>query len=280
MKALTFKIPKTGERSFRVQVDEVDHFYDRFHHHSELQITLIVESQGSLFVGDSITTFRPGDLFIIGPNMPHLLKNDKPFAKSISIFFSKEAFGAAFFRLPELSKINNLLQRAEKGLRILGKSKERIAEKVAKIVEKEGFERLLLLFSILHDLSEHNRMESLSRTSFASNSGDFQSEKISRVFQFVMDNYQRPVKLEEVAAIVNLSVSAFCRYFKLRTRSTFARFINEIRISSACRQLIETDDSVSEICYRTGFNNVSNFNRQFKMITGYTPTQYLSKHRV
>lgn len=286
MKALSFKIPKTGEHSFNVQVDEVPHFYDRLHLHPELQITLIQQSHGSLFVGDSISTFRPGDLFIIGPNIPHALKNDSSFftddqltAKSISVFFSKEAFGPAFFQLPELSKINTFLTKAERGLRILGAEKDSIAEKILKIVEVNGFDRLLLLFSILQDLANHEQTESLSKLSFSSKSNELQSEKISRVFQFIMDNYHRPVKLEEAAEIANLSVSAFCRYFKLRTRSTFARFLNEIRISTACKQLIESEYSVSEICYQVGFNNISNFNRQFKLITGFTPSQYLLKHR-
>jgi AraC-like DNA-binding protein len=285
MKALSFKIPKTGETSFNVQVDEVPHFYDRLHLHPELQITLIQKSHGTLFVGDSISTFKAGDLFIIGPNIPHALKNDASFynnenfnAKSISIFFSKEAFGDSFFQLPELFKINDFLNNAEKGLRVLGENND-IKEKVVKIVKQKGFNRLLLLFSILQDLANHKQMENLSRISFSAKSNELQSEKISRIFQFIMDNYHRPIKLEEAAEIANLSVSAFCRYFKLRTRSTFSRFLNEIRVSTACKQLIGSEYSVSEVCYQVGFNNISNFNRQFKIITGFTPSQYLSKHR-
>ena len=285
MKALSFKIPKTGETSFNVQIDENVHFYDRLHLHPELQITLIEKSHGTLFVGDSISTFHPGDLFIIGPNIPHALKNDTSYyqdkdlvAKSISIFFSKEAFGDNFFQLPELSKINEFLNHAEKGLRVLGENIE-LKEMILKIEKQKGFNRLLLLFSILQNLANHKNLESLSRISFSATSNELQSEKISRVFQFIMDNYHRPIKLEEAAEITNLSVSAFCRYFKLRTRSTFSRFLNEIRVSTACKQLIESEYSVSEICYQVGFNNISNFNRQFKIITGFTPSQYLSKHR-
>ena len=287
MKALSFKIPKTGETSFNVQVDDVPHFYDRLHFHPELQITLVQKSHGTLFVGDSISTFRPGDLFIIGPNIPHVVKNDHLFykeenlkAKSISIFFSKEAFGDTFFELPELTKINDFLNKADKGLRILGGPKIKIAEKILKLVHLKGFESLLMFFSILKDLANHKQIETLSRISFSAKNNALQSEKISRVFQFIMDNYQRPIKLEEAAKITNLSVSAFCRYFKLHTRSTFSRFLNEIRISTACKQLIESEYSVSEICYHVGFNNISNFNRQFKIITGLTPSQYLAKQKV
>ena len=285
MRALSFKIPKTKETSFNVQIDEVNHFYDRLHLHPELQITLIQKSHGTLFVGDSISTFREGDLFIIGPNVPHALKNDALFyeneklgAKSISIFFSKEAFGDSFFELPELSKINTLINKAERGLKVLGENED-LKEKILKIKNLKGFDRLLLLFAILQELANHPQLEMLSRISFSANNDELQSEKISRVFQFVMDNYHRPIKLEEAAQITNLSVSAFCRYFKLRTRSTFSRFLNEIRISTACKQLIESEYSVSEICYQVGFNNISNFNRQFKNITGFTPSQYLSRHR-
>ena len=286
MKPVSFKIPRTGEGSFNVQVDEVTHFYDRLHFHPEMQITLIQKSHGTLFVGDSISTFQPGDLLVIGPNVPHTLKNDDSFykneklqARSISIFFSKAAFGEVFFQLPELSKINSFLTKAERGIRILGKNKKNIEEKVLAIVAKEGFQRLLLLFSILQDLSNHDQTEQLSRMSFSPQSNELQSQKINRVLQFIMDNYHHPIKLEEVADIANLSISAFCRYFKLRTRSTFSRFLNEIRIAAACKLLMETENSVSEICYEVGFNNLSNFNRQFKKITGFTPSQYHAKYR-
>jgi len=138
---------------------------------------------------------------------------------------------------------------------------------------------MLKLFEILDRLSKNMEKEFLSNMSFPSQSNDFQHEKINQVFQFVMDNYQRPVSLEEAAAVANLSISAFCRYFKLRTGKTFIQFINELRISTACKFLIEEELSVSEACYKAGFSNLSNFNRQFKKITHYTQREYLAQHQ-
>lgn len=286
MKALSFKIPKTGESSFRVQVDEAPHFYDRLHQHPELQITMIVESTGTLFLGDGITTFQEGDLFVIGPNIPHTFKNEAIFhkdveskAKSISIFFSEAAFGKDFFNLPELAKVKNLFKDAEKGIRIGGKAKEIIGAKLKSIVNENGFKKMLTLFEILEELSGATEKTFMSTMSFSGQIKDPKSEKINQVFQFIMDNYHQPVSLEQAAAVANLSVSAFCRYFKLRTQKTFGRFINELRISTACKLLIEKEVSASEACYQSGFNNLSNFNRQFKKMTGYTPREYRGKHQ-
>jgi len=123
-------------------------------------------------------------------------------------------------------------------------------------------------------------VELLSNLSFLGNPTSSESKKLETVFQYMLDHHQRTIKLKEVAKIANLSVSAFCRFFKLRTRKTFSQFVNEFRISVACKKLLLDDFTISEICYEVGFTNLSNFNRQFKKITGFTPSQYMVKHRM
>jgi len=282
MKILPFKIPQSEERSFRVQVDELSHFYDRFHHHPELQITLIEKSHGTLLIGNSISTFEEGDLFIIGANVPHSFRNHESFytdqelsAKSISIFFNERSLGLEFFKLPELRKVYALLKEADKGIQIKGEARAFVQSIINEMLTKQGLPRLLNLLQILDHLSTSEEVTFLSSIHFSIQPETLESKKLEAIFQFVLDHHDRPIKLEEVAKIANLSVSAFCRFFKARTRKTFSRFVNEFRISVACKELLAGEHSISEICYRVGFTNLSNFNRQFKEIVGYAPSRYV-----
>ena len=286
MKVLPFKIPKTTSESFRVQIDDVPYFYDRLHNHPELQITLVKKSYGTLFVGDSISSFQEGDVHVIGSNVPHVMKNDPVFYEdeeqtsySISVFFNKESFGKEFFNLPEMQKVKDLIKNAERGIRIEGETKKVLTKKIEDIEKAEGFDRFLLLLSILNSIANSEEWSYLSNISFNVTNNDVSDKKLNDVFQYVMDNYASPIGLDEIASVANMSTSAFCRYFKLRTRKTFIRFLNEFRIGTACRELVEKNTSVSIVCYEVGFNNVSNFNRQFKTITGLTPSQYTQKYR-
>lgn len=288
MKVLPFKVPVSEETSFRVQVDRMKHFYDKFHHHQEVQITWIQKSHGSLLVGNTIANFEENDLLIIGANVPHSFQNDEIFyqknknlsAEAVSILFNENAFGTSFFDLPEMKKIRNFIKNADKGYRIKGETKQEIIAHLKLIEKKNGVERFLILMEILTLLSTSKEVAFLSNLSFLGNPTSSESKKLETVFQFMLDHHQRTIKLEEVAKVANLSVSAFCRFFKLRTRKTFSQFVNEFRISVACKKLLLDDFSISEICYEVGFTNLSNFNRQFKKITGFTPSQYVLKHRI
>jgi AraC-like DNA-binding protein len=262
------------------------HFYDKFHHHREVQITWIQKSHGSLLMGNAIATFAENDLLVIGANVPHSFRNDEIFyqknkklaAEATSILFDENAFGKSFFDLPEMKNIKNFIKNADKGYRINGETKEEIIAQLKVMEEKNGTERFLILMEILNRLSFSKEVELLSNLSFLGNPTSSESKKLEMVFQYMLDHHQRTIKLEEVAKIANLSVSAFCRFFKLRTRKTFSQFVNEFRISVACKKLLLDDFSISEICYEVGFTNLSNFNRQFKKITGFTPSQYVVKH--
>ena len=286
MKILPFKFPKSEENSFRVQIDEVSHFYDRFHHHPELQITLIEKSHGTLLIGNSISSFQEGDLFVIGANVPHSFRNHESFyknknlqAKSISVFFNENSLGPAFFNLPELKKVKAFLKEADRGISIKGETNAFVFSIIKTLHLETGLSRILSLLEILNKISNSKEVEFLSNIGFSTNPSTLESKKLEAIFQYVLDHYERTIKLEEVAAIANLSISAFCRFFKARTQKTFSKFVNEFRISVACKKLITDDYSISEICYQVGFTNLSNFNRQFKEITGFTPSGFMTMHK-
>lgn len=278
MKALSYKIPMTEEVSVRVQEDRMSHFFDRMHFHPEYQFTLIIKGFGNCLVGDQMVEFGEGDVFFLGSNLPHLFKCDDSFYQNpdlgvyaISVFFRQETFGESFFALPELLEIKALLQKSSRGLLILGNEKEQLKEMLLATPGKKKFERLQLLLTMLHICSQAEAKE-LSNLNWL-NIGAERDDRMGRVLQFLMDHYGQNIRLEEVAAIANLSHSAFCRFFKLRTGKTFVRFLNEVRIGIACRRLREENLSVSAIAYEVGFQNLSNFNRQFKQIVGKKPSE-------
>lgn len=284
MKALSFRIPKTEQTSFRVQIDEEAYFYDRLHYHPEWQITLILQGRGTLFVGDGINRFQEGDVFIIGSNVPHLLKSDpvyysaeSPKVQAISLFFEKNSFGNGFFEIPEIQQIWAFLDLTSRGVRVFGKIKSQLQELIMEIVEQNGFQRFQNLLTTLHLFSECEEVELLSNSSFTEAQRETDGERLNNVLQFSLNNYQKHIMLEEAAAVANMSVSAFCRYFKLHTRKSYLQFLNELRISAACKLLSEQEVNISQICYDVGFNNLSNFNRQFKKVTGFTPSSYLKR---
>lgn len=284
MKPLLFRIPKTETESFRVQVDDLPYFYDTLHFHPEWQITLILESTGTQFVGDNVARFQPFDIYFLGSNLPHVFRNDAGYymqsmrAYSVSIYFRGDILGENFFDIPETHHLKTLLTEASRGFRIRNKETNTLTKLVKSIIHKNGFEKLLTFLEILNAISASPDKEFLSSIAYQSTQKETDNQRINDVFEFLMRNYEREVNLEEVAGIASMTPNAFCRFFKLRTRKTFSEFLNDIRIGHACRMLQNGDTSVLEVCFANGFNNVSNFNRQFKNRTNMTPSAYLRKY--
>ncbi|MCG8475350.1 MAG: AraC family transcriptional regulator [Cytophagales bacterium] len=285
-KPLLFKIPTSEKESFRVQLDDQAYFYDPLHFHPELQLTYIVEGTGTFFIGDHIQNFKAGDVILIGSNLTHVFRNEKAYyeegstlrAKAISVFFTETSFGEKFFSLPEAYLIKRLLQKSVRGLMFKKVARQKIASKMRVLYQKEGFDRMLYFLELLQEMARTEDIEFLSSIGYSRYLRESDSKKINDVFEFVLANFSKPIKLQEVADIANMSVTSFCRYFKLRTRKTFSLFLNEIRVGHACKLLKENQFNISEICYECGFNNISNFNRQFKAITDFTPTEYKKRY--
>lgn len=282
MKVLPFKIPKTSQESFRLQEDIEIHFYDNLHQHPETQLTLILESEGKLIAGDYIGTFKPGDVFLIGPNLPHVFRNEAIYysgnsqrkAHSISVFFEWQAFGDKFLSLPEVSSLKEFSKVSARGLIIKNPLRNRIAQLLKLLFKTSELDRLIVLLKILNLLSKSADTQPLASSAINTILDEADGKKLSDVYRFTMNEYARKIQLEEVASIANMTVNAFCRYFKKRTRKSYIDFLTEIRIGHARKLLQEQDLSISQICYEVGFNNLSNFNRKFKEVCGITPTEY------
>ncbi|MBG6130511.1 AraC-like DNA-binding protein [Aquimarina sp. EL_43] len=276
MKALPFKIPKSSTDTLIVQEDKEVVFYDKFHQHEEIQISIIISGEGSLIVGDTITDYKANDILIFGSNVPHVLKSASSPIKSymISLFFTKESFGNLFFKLPEFNDLSGFFRNSVYGIRVFSK-KEKLKKQFLKIVEKkEKLDRFTIFLKILKILKTSNIKtisSFISKRAYTDNEG----KRMAKVFQVVMNEFNRDFSLKEVADLANMTPNAFCRYFKQRTNKTFFQFLIEVRIENACRLISrELDITISEVSYRSGFKNLSNFNRKFKEIKGMTPSDY------
>lgn len=281
MKALSFKIPKTVNESIRVQVDHQPYFYDSFHYHPEIQISYIVKGSGTRIIGNSVGRFNKDDLYVIGSNIPHIFKSnqsyyqkDSPLSHAISFYFTENAFGEQFFSLPETQEIQLILNNSKKIVYYDGKNISKVKKYFLEITQLDKFEKLQMFFKILNKISKLENKKLLSKTSYEQSNTEKYGKRINDIFDFVINNYQRSISLEKASEIANLSTTAFCRFFKERTRKSFTEFVNEVRIGEACKLLINGDLNITQVSYEVGFNNISNFNRKFKSITKLTPSEY------
>lgn len=283
MQPLLIKVNVPQKASFTVNryVHE-DHFPGIWHFHDEYELTLILESSGTRMVGDNIDRFTEGDLIFIGKNLPHTWRNDElhTFAKAeaLVLHFLDRFCGPGFFDIPEMIKIRRLLDRSHRGIKVTGRTRDEVAALLLKMEQAAGADKVILLLSVLHLLAASGELFDLSSEGFASSIDDPCSDRLNQVYEYVMNNFQEDISLVKVAAVANMSPTAFSRYFKSRTRKSFTRFLIELKIGYACKLLMKEDMTVTHVCYESGFQNLSNFNQQFKTITGLTPKKYQLLH--
>lgn len=250
----------------------------KYHFHPQYELTWIQKSSGKRYVGRNVTGYAEGDLVLVGPDTPHcwLSENDisDNSAQAVVIQFSNDFAGELLWEIPEMNEIKALLQKAKAGLQITGITRQQVIEKLTACITKKGFYLFVGLLEILHIIavSEENQ---LIDPEFAATINSFsESERFQKVYQFLIENYLNEIKLESVAGIAHLSPTSFCRFFKLVTHKTLMEVITDFRIHHACSLLSSTSKPVSEICFESGFGNISYFNKKFKAITGHHPMAY------
>lgn len=282
------KIFSNLSSSIAVKREIVPYMDYPWHYHPEFEIIFVEKSYGIRLMGNHIGNFFDGDLMFISPNLPHVWKNDKDFYQNNNdllvdvyvIQFREDALREGFFDLPEFTHIKKLFVLGRQGILIKGKAHSEIAELVKKVYYSSGIDRLILFLKTLDSFANTMEYDLLSSPGYTTSFNIADSDRINKVMNFLMENYTHDIKLEEIAKIVNLNKSSFCRYFKYRTHKTFSQFLNEIRIAHACKLLVHVEKTISEICYETGYNNISHFNKQFKLINGLTAKAYKDKYIV
>jgi AraC-like DNA-binding protein len=275
------KVEANINHSFHINHINVDFFPSLRHFHPEVEILLVVQGTGTRYVGDSVEPFAPGDLVMIGPNVSHEWCSDKPAgnssAEAIYILFNTEIMGNEFWNLPESRIILKIIQKAGRGIKLTGRTRDEVASLMKRIDTSYGFTRIILLMSILEMIAFNGEYQYLATPVVQNTIDERDGERLNKVYRYVLDNCQQDISLGRAASLANLSKPAFCRYFKKRANKTFVRFLNEIRIGRACRFLVNENYSIAEICYSCGYNNISYFIRQFHAVTGFTPLGYRKK---
>jgi AraC-like DNA-binding protein len=280
-KPLLQKLPLTFGSSFLIDRFESPYFDTPWHYHQEIEIVLCDGGFGKKFVGNHVSDYMEGDLAILGSNLPHWYRADDACSQhqkpaSIVLHFLDDCFGKDFFESEEMTEIKYFLKTANLGIEFYGETRTKIQEKIQSLLNADKVARLLGLIEILHLMSTTKEYQFLSENAIVGVSKK-DSERMNEVFNYVLKNFKNDINLSEIANKTRFSEAAFCRYFKLRTQKTFVEFVNEIRIEYACKLLTENDLNILEICYESGFKNLSNFNRQFRKYTNNNPKTYRKK---
>lgn len=278
MKATLEKIEPVFGNSFTIRKFTDINYLSKpyWHFHPEYEIVYISNGRGKRHIGEHVSFYEQGDLIFLGPNMPHFGFSEELYDEHVEIVVQmrEDFLGADFLQRPELSAIRQLFERAHLGITFHGETKHRIGERLVRLVEYNGFDRMMQLLYILQDLAHSQEYTLLNAGGIALEVNAHDHERMRSIYEFVDDNFHRHIALEEVAHVISMTVPAFCRYFKRLTNKTFTQFVNEYRIAHACRMLADEHLSISAVSYESGFNNLSHFNKLFRHITGFSPRDY------
>ena len=275
----SFEQITTGiENSFSVIELNLNRFEGPYHFHPEIELTWIRNSSGKRFVGINISDYEPGDLVLLGANIPHcwqsMNESSPDNAQAVVIQFHSNFAGDTFLKLPELKKIQELILKSEAGIIIQGETKSKIISKINQCLTADKLHRILILIEILDLISNSEETKLIDQPLTWHNTLSADAERFQNIFSYLIQNYQQDISLKTVAGIANMTPNAFCRYFKNVTRKTLVESVRELRINQACQLLRNTVKPINEICFESGFGNISYFNKTFKEATGYAPLHY------
>ncbi|MCH2083629.1 MAG: AraC family transcriptional regulator [Saprospiraceae bacterium] len=247
-----------------------------WHFHPEYEIVYISNGRGKRHIGGHISFYEDGDLIFLGPNLPHFGFTEELNEEHVEyvIQLKEDFLGKDFLQKPEMKAIKQLLERSKNGISFSSSTKKLVGKELSSMYKADPFGRLIHLLSILQimALTEDYQTLNANGLSFEVNGQD--QERMEIIYQLVESNFQQQIPLEQVAKEINMTVPAFCRYFKKLTSKTFTRFVNEFRIAHASQMLADEHLSIANVSYESGFNNLSHFNKQFKIITGLSPREY------
>jgi AraC-like DNA-binding protein len=275
MKPFVEKLPLSQNTSFVARTYRTPHFEVSWHQHIEYELILFTEGEGRAFIGNYIGEFETGDIFFLGSNLPHTFQKaqNELITSAVVVQFTDHFWGNDFIELPECKSLKILFETAAQGLKLKNGLAAKLSPLIRELEQLQGLSRIIRLCECLQMIAATPDYETIStqevKTFQARNRG-----RIDKIFQYTIENFTEPISLADVAGTAGMSIPAFCSYFKKSTKKTYIDFLNEIRIGHACKLLIDTQKSVLEICYESGFNTLANFNKQFLKMKKLTPTGY------
>lgn len=270
--------PLTANDCFTIFSREKSQFDFPLHSHEDMELNLILDAHGSRrIVGDHIGQTDSRELVLIGSNLPHgwfSEQDSKQTIREVTIQFHRDLFDPKFLKRNQMINLRNLLENSRRGILFSPATAAQMSPRILNLREKSGFDSILELLSILHDLSIARDSRLLSDATFAAEHVKHGNKKIESVFEYLHRNFMQPVTLAEVARIANMSEVSFSRFIKRHTGYSFVDNLNEIRLGQVTRLLIDTTQNIGEIAFKCGFNNMANFNRIFKSKKGLTPKEF------
>ncbi|PQV51492.1 AraC-like DNA-binding protein [Jejuia pallidilutea] len=281
MKTLVEKWTPSNEQSFIVKEYSITREYGEesevlMRRHDEYEITVIIGGSGKRIVGNVIENFSEGDIFMLGPLVPHSVQVDEgQKVEGLTVHFLDSAFGKGFFDLPENRQILQLLKDSHFGVTYKGVAYRSIVEKLKKMIALNSFDRMIELFQLLSSISKLKNRQLISSQGFTKITKNKDYVLVNKTFDYIMTRFEKePIPLEDISKHVNMSPSTFCRFFKKHFQMTYTHFMNEVRIGHACKLLQDTNKNIAQIAYSSGYNHLTHFNKQFKRIMGYSPKEY------
>lgn len=250
-----------------------------WHFHPEMELVYVDKGQGKRHIGNHLSYFNNSQLLLIGANLPHNGFTDRLTTNGSEtlIQFKEDFLGVNFFDIPEMKRIKEMFERSKKGILFGSETKENVGPKIQELPEKQGFEKIVSFLEILHALSNTEDYKVLNADGYAFETEQQDSTKIDAIYKHINQNFTHHITLDEIADVANMTVPAFCRYFKKVTGKTFTKLVNEYRVVHATKLLSESQMSVTDIAFECGFNNFSHFNKLFKEITGKSASKYRSE---
>ncbi len=283
MKVKLGKLLQGPDKSFIFHKENIS--FTPWHHHPEYELVLITKGQGKRMVGDNIARFAENDLVLLGTYTPHEWLCDPEYFNSsdgfhgegIVIQFMFDFLGDKFFDTPENADLKKFIIESSRGFEFFGESKKKIISTIIKMVDMSDCERLYSLFSIFKIFATTKEINVLSSPVFKEISWLNENEPMHKALQYISQNFHKPIQIQDLLDITNMSNTSFYSAFKKAYRMPFKDYLLNIRVGYACKLLTHSTQNISGIAYNSGFGNISNFNRQFKKIKGVTPSQFLEQ---
>jgi AraC-like DNA-binding protein len=282
MKPTLRKAFPAPESSFVVRKDVGRKMKNDWHYHVECELLFIKRSCGIWLIGDYKDTFKSGDVILLGSGIPHSFRHENKYileeeseqGEALVTLFLPEIFGERFLSLPESKEIKNLLELSKRGLKMKGTTRKNVGIIMEKILKAEKGRKLVDLLNILQLITEKKEYEILATEGYSCKTEKINNDRLNRIMEFTYYNYHKQITIDEIASLVNMSVQSFCRFFKEKTKKTYIQFLMEVRIGQACKLLIEDDMHSAEVGYTCGYNSISHFNHQFKIIKNKSPMEF------
>lgn len=287
MKPHFHKVPAQMESSFSIRHDVMPNFGTTWHYHPELELHYTIKGEGVRLVGDNISNFSEGELILLGQNLPHTwhckeeyFQNDPDKnVEAIVLQFLPNCLGNDFLQLPEVRHLSQLYEKAKRGMVIQHETRTQLTSLIRRASDSDNVDRIILLLTILKVLAETSDYKPITTANAFYRNDESEAERLNVICAYTLSNYKKTISLDEIAEISNLTTTSFCRYFKIMTKKTYYDFLTQIRISHACRHILENHFSIPQISEECGFRNIASFYRQFKKVTGITPFTYKRKYQ-